>query len=90
MRHRPGAALLQWQPGLRAIQRLYLTLLVNAQHYGMLGWVEIKPDNGFQLFRKLRIATDLERLDRGLSPWACQMRRIVASLTPTAMVRVLQ
>ncbi len=38
MRHRGGAALLQWQPRLRAVQRLHLALFVAAQHQRMIRW----------------------------------------------------
>ncbi len=37
MRHRGGATLLQWQPGLGAVPRLHWVLLVTAAHQRVLG-----------------------------------------------------
>ena len=42
MGHRRGASLLQRQTGLRAVERLYLALLVAAQHERMLGWIQVQ------------------------------------------------
>ena len=41
----------------------YLTLLVATQHQGVLGRIQIQPDNGFELFGELRVAAELEGLD---------------------------
>jgi len=40
---------------LRAVQSLDLTLLIGAEHEGVLRWIEIKPDDGFQFLGELRI-----------------------------------
>ena len=58
--HGPTAALLQWQAGLRAVQRLDLALLVGAEHDGVLGRVEIETHDGFQFLGELGIVADLE------------------------------
>lgn len=44
---------LEWQAGLGSIQRLYLTLLVHAQHDGFFRRVEIEPNNIHQLVAKV-------------------------------------
>jgi hypothetical protein len=46
---------------LRAFQRLNRRLLVDAQHHGMLGRVEVQPDDIGYLRGELRIAADLVR-----------------------------
>src|ERR1700690_3914819 len=53
--HSAGPAALQWQAGLSPVESLNLTLLVATQHQGVLGWIEIKTDDGLQLFGKVRI-----------------------------------
>ena len=42
MGHRRGASLLHRQTGLRAVKRLYLALLVAAQHERVLGWIQVQ------------------------------------------------
>ncbi len=62
--HRLRPALLERQPGLRAIQCLHLDLLVAAQHQGMLRRRHIQTDDVFEFLDELRIARDLEGLDQ--------------------------
>src|SRR5512132_2920622 len=56
----PGAP---WQQGLGAVQSLDLTLLVHAQHKGVLGWGHVEPDDVAHLLHEQRIARELEGLD---------------------------
>lgn len=49
------------QQRLGAVQRLDLGLLVQAQHHGSAGQVEVQPDDVGHLLRELRIPADLER-----------------------------
>src|SRR5215510_12510567 len=58
--HSSAAALLQGQARLRAVQGLNLAFLIHAQHHSMFGRIEIKPHDGLQFFRKLRVITDFE------------------------------
>ncbi len=60
VRHGLRAALLQRQPALRAVQRLHLTLLVAAQHQGVLGRRHVQTHDVFELLDELRIARHLE------------------------------
>ncbi len=60
VRHGGRTPLLQWQPGLRAIERLHLALLVAAQHQGVLGRRHVQRHDVFELLHKLRITRDLE------------------------------
>ena len=53
-------ALLQRQPGLRAVQRLHLALLVAAQHQRVLGRRHVQAHDVFELLDELRVARDLE------------------------------
>src|SRR5271170_3970203 len=53
--HRTSAATLQRQARLRAVESLNLTLLVAAQHQGVLGWIEIETYDRLQLFGEVRI-----------------------------------
>ena len=55
-------ARLHRQERLRAVKRLDLALLVDAQNQGALGWSEIKPDDVTQLLHKERIGRQLECL----------------------------
>jgi len=48
---------------LRAVQRLDLRLLVDAQHQRPLRWVEVEPHDVGQLAAELQILAELERLD---------------------------
>src|SRR5512132_3441273 len=56
----PGAP---WQQGLGAVQSLDLTLLVHAQHKGVLGWGHVEPDDVAHLLPDERLARELEDLD---------------------------
>ena len=55
-----GTPLLQRQPGLCAVQRLHLALLVAAQHQRMLGRGHVQPHDVFELLDELRVTRDLE------------------------------
>src|SRR6202035_759678 len=48
------------QARLRPIQSLNLTLLVGAQHDGVLGWIQIQTGDVFQFLPELRIAAAFE------------------------------
>ena len=52
------------QAGLRAIQGLDLTLLIQAQHQSVLRWVQVQTYDIGQLFGKLGIPTRLEGLQQ--------------------------
>src|ERR1700722_15197307 len=60
MGHRSAPALLYRQAGLRAVESLYLALLVRAEDNGVLGRIQIKPDNIGELLGKLWIVADFE------------------------------
>ena len=60
VRHGPGAALLQRQSGLGAIERLDLALFVDRQHDGVCGRIDIEPDDVAQLVDEVRIVGQLE------------------------------
>lgn len=64
VRHRSGPAALQWQARLRSVERLNLTLLIAAQHNGMLGRVQVESNNRFEFLGELRIVADFEGLDQ--------------------------
>src|SRR5947209_18631840 len=51
------------QHWLAAVQRLNLALLIDAEHDGVLGRRDIKPDNIADFDNKVRIRRKLERLD---------------------------
>src|SRR5882672_2917929 len=58
-----GQAGTQGKDRLRPVQRLNLTLLIHAQNDGFFWRIQIQPHNVTNLPRKLRITTELERLD---------------------------
>ncbi len=60
MRHGGRTALLHGQAGLRAVQRLYLALLVAAQHQCLLRGRHVQAHDIFKLPGKLGVARDLE------------------------------
>ena len=60
VRHRRAATLLHWQAGLGAVQRLDLTLLIEAEHRSVLRWIEIQPDHIAQLLFEARVIAELE------------------------------
>jgi hypothetical protein len=60
MNPRAAPALFQRQSRLSAVQRLNLALLVNAQHYRVLGRIQVEPDDIGKLPGKLWITADLE------------------------------
>ncbi len=62
MGHGSGAALLQRQTGLGAIERLDLAFLVDGQHQRLLRRVEVEADDILDLFGEVGIVGDLEAL----------------------------
>ena len=75
VRHRGRAPLLHRQPGVRAIQRLHLAHVVDAQHQRVLRRRHVQAHEVFELLHKLRIARDLE---------AAHQMRFQAVLAPVA------
>ena len=61
--HRAGAAFLHRQAGLGAVEGLDLRLLIDREHDGMGGRIDIEPDNIAQLVDELRVVGELELLD---------------------------
>ena len=61
MRHAAASALLHGQTGLGAVEGLDLALLVDAQHHGPLGGVEIEADDVDQLLFEVGVVRELER-----------------------------
>src|SRR5262245_63309887 len=51
------------QDRLRAVERLNLTLLIDAQHERLRGRIQIEADDVSQLAHEIRIPAELERLD---------------------------
>jgi len=86
VRHGPGAALLQGEPRLGAVQRLNLGLLVNAEHDRVGRRIDIQTDDvahfsaNFGSFESLKV-----RMRCGARPWARQMRCTEVRLIPTAL-----
>ena len=67
--HGPGAALFHRQAGLSAIEGLDLALFVDAEHDGVRGGIDIKPDHVAQLVDELGVLRQLELPDpMGLEP----------------------
>lgn len=60
VRHGPEPPLLERQAGLDAVERLDLALLVNREHDGMRGRVDIKPDHVEELRGELGVVGGLE------------------------------
>jgi len=52
------------EPGLGAIQRLHLALLITAEHDGVFGGIQIKPDHLFEFLGEARIVGDFEGADQ--------------------------
>ena len=78
---------------LGPVEGLDLALLVDAQHDGLVGRVEVEAHDVGQLLGEARVAAELEVRTRwGARPWASQIRWTVAGLTPwaAAIVRQLQ
>jgi hypothetical protein len=61
--HGSGAPLLHRQSWLCAVEGLYLRLLVNTEHYGVGGRIDLKANDVANLRRKLRIIGKLEGFD---------------------------
>jgi hypothetical protein len=47
-------------PGWRAVQRLDLAFLIDREHDGVVGCVDVEPDDLFELGRELRFVGQLE------------------------------
>ncbi len=62
--HRPATPLLHRQTGLGPVQSLDLALLVDAQHQGPVGRVEIETDHIPELLQKVLVSAQLEGLDQ--------------------------
>src|SRR4030067_2236916 len=62
--HRPAAPFLHRKTGLRPVEGLDLTLLVNAQNKGLVRRIEIQADNVAELLNEVLIAAELEGLDQ--------------------------
>jgi hypothetical protein len=60
VRHGSGATLFQRSSGLCAIKRLNLALLVDRQHDGVCGRIDIEPDDVAQFVDETRIVGQLE------------------------------
>src|SRR6516162_48336 len=60
MGHRAATAALHRQPGLGAVERLDLALLIDRQHQGMLRRIDIEADDILDLGGKFRVARQLE------------------------------
>src|SRR5271167_3155010 len=100
MGHGAGAALLDRQPRLGAVERLDLALLVDAEHHRLVRRAQVEADDILdpvqargRLFSTNRLSFDSlkPRTRCGLSPCAFQIRRTLVWLRPTvwAIVRVL-
>ena len=81
MRGAFGPAGTERQDGLRTFQRLALALLIDAEHEGALGWLEIEPDDIAHLFHEERIGGGLE----GFLPVRLQPER-----APDPMHRIMR
>ena len=91
--HRACPPLLDRQPGLRAVERLDLTLLIDREDQRVGRRVEIEAHDIVKLLREVWVVAELEvRTKCGLSPWRFQIRRTLAGLmhSSAARVRVLQ
>src|SRR6185312_3928913 len=58
--HRPGAALLHWQAGLGAVERLDLALFIDREDDGMGGRINIETDDVAQLVDEARVGGEFE------------------------------
>ena len=57
VRHRPSAAGLHRQPRLGAVERLDLALLIDREHDGMAGRIDVETDDVRDLGDELRVAS---------------------------------
>ena len=64
VRHGPRPALFHRQARLRPVERLNLALLVDAEHQGVFGGIQIETHHIAHLLIKLRVSTELERADQ--------------------------
>lgn len=63
MGHGPGAPLLHRKTGLGAVERLDLALLINREHDGVGGRIDIEADDVLEFLGKFRVLRQLERPD---------------------------
>ena len=63
MGHGLGAALLQRQARLGAVERLDLALFVDRQHHGVRRRIDVQPDDVLDLGGEVGIGRELENLD---------------------------
>ena len=77
MSHRAAAALFHRQARVSPVQSLNLTLLVRAQNDGVLGWIQVQPDDVGGLGRKLCGSVLMHQLRRRCKwmPWARNTRQ---------------
>src|SRR3954470_1079709 len=61
MGHRATATWHEWQSWLRSVECLNLALLIDREHQGMLGGIQVKTNDIVQLLYELRISAQLER-----------------------------
>jgi hypothetical protein len=78
--HGGGPALFHRQARLRAVERLDLAFLVNAQHHRLVRWVHVEANDVDDFLLELGIVRDLERFDAmrleaGFAPDASDARR---------------
>ena len=64
MGHGAGTSLLHGQARLGAVEGLDLGLLVDAQHDGLIRWVQVEADDVDQLLLEVRVVRELEGLDQ--------------------------
>src|SRR5665213_3937380 len=55
-----GATLLHRQPRLGPVERLDLALLIDREHDGMVGRIDVEPDDVLEFGRKARVIGQLE------------------------------
>ena len=84
--HGSGASLLHRQAGLGTIQRLDLALLVDREHDGVLGRIDVEPDNVTQLSHEVRVVRQLELPDLvRLKAMGAPDRRTALALMPQVL-----
>ena len=59
---RSGTPGMSGNTGARAVERLDLGLLIDAQHHGGLGRIQVEPDDIADLVDELRVGDSLKRL----------------------------
>ena len=64
MGHSPGPPFFHCQAGLRAIQRLDLTFLIDREYQGFVRWIEIKTHDILDLLDEAFVVRQLKGLDQ--------------------------